>query len=225
MVCTRWEVLSLGYFSRNRYWGEQDDVSYRPALCTSVFVEIGGERLIIDPPVTGQDMADMLDRRTGLTVGDIDCVYVTHCHSDHYIGLEAFPNARLFTAPEDLEGVRRVVLNAENNSLLRGVFQNRESLAARLEAAGEEIIPGVKLFRLPGHTLGLAGAVFQAAAGTVAVTGDAVMTADFFRDRRGYYNSADMALSAASIDKIAGTADIVVPGHGNYFWARAHMAD
>ena len=51
----------------------------------------------------------------------------------------------------------------------------------------------------------------------VAVAGDSVMTRDFFKDRRGYYNSADFAASAHSIDLLMEKADIVVPGHGNYF--------
>jgi glyoxylase-like metal-dependent hydrolase (beta-lactamase superfamily II) len=51
----------------------------------------------------------------------------------------------------------------------------------------------------------------------VAVVGDAVMTRDFFDEKRGYFNSVDMGLSAESMKKLAKTADIVVPGHGNYF--------
>jgi glyoxylase-like metal-dependent hydrolase (beta-lactamase superfamily II) len=51
----------------------------------------------------------------------------------------------------------------------------------------------------------------------VVVAGDAVATRDFWRERRGYFNCADFDLSARSRDKIAGLADIVVPGHDNYF--------
>ena len=70
---------------------------------------------------------------------------------------------------------------------------------------------------LPGHTPGLAGLLFASEDGMVAVAGDSVMTRDFFKDRRGYYNSADFAASARSIDLLMEKADIVVPGHGNYF--------
>ena len=35
----RFTILTLGCFSRNRYWGEEDAKSYRRALCTSTLIE------------------------------------------------------------------------------------------------------------------------------------------------------------------------------------------
>ena len=89
--------------------------------------------------------------------------------------------------------------------------------AKRFFAAGAEIVTGIRVLPLPGHTPGLAGLLFASEDGMVAVAGDSVMTRDFFKDRRGYYNSADFAASARSIDLLMEKADIVVPGHGNYF--------
>jgi hypothetical protein len=45
-----------------------------------------------------------------------------------------------------------------------------------------------------------------------------VATRDFWRERRGYYNCVDFDLSTKSMDKIAGLADLVVPGHDNFFF-------
>ena len=213
----RWAVLSLGYFSRNRYWGEDEGTTYRSPLCTSTFVEINGARLVIDPPVYGRQMEEMLDQRTGLTVDKIDYVFITHYHSDHYVGLGCFPKARLLAAPGDLERLREVLYGAHEKKHLRDMFPNAGELAARVEPAGKQIMPGVELVELPGHTPGLAGAMFEGPEGRIVAAGDAVMTADFFRDRLGYYNSVDFGLSKKSIEKIAEIADIVVPGHSNYF--------
>ncbi|MCL2068856.1 MAG: MBL fold metallo-hydrolase [Oscillospiraceae bacterium] len=212
----RWAVLSLGYFSRNRYWGEDEANSYRSALCTSVFVEIGGKRLVIDPPVSGKAMDEMLDQRTGLKPGDIDCVFITHSHFDHFVGLGSFPNAELLCAPGDYESIRLTLTEPSDENITKQLPE-RLSLAERLRPAGAQIIPGVELIELPGHTLGLAGALFTAAEGKVLVAGDSVMTADHFKNRQGYYNSADFEKSSVSIDKMAAIADIVVPGHSNYF--------
>ena len=44
-----------------------------------------------------------------------------------------------------------------------------------------------------------------------------VPTRDFWRERRGYYNCVDFDLSTKSMNKVAGLADIVVPGHANFF--------
>jgi glyoxylase-like metal-dependent hydrolase (beta-lactamase superfamily II) len=51
----------------------------------------------------------------------------------------------------------------------------------------------------------------------VVIAADVAMNRAFFEDRRGYFNSADMALAAQTIDTLAQSADIIVPGHDNYF--------
>jgi len=220
IIAKRWAVLSLGYFSRNRYWGEDEGKAYRSALCTSVFVEIGDKKLIIDPPVGGEDMAAMLDQRTGLKTNDIDVIFVTHCHFDHYVGLGCFPNAELLTAPGDFDDIRKQLLEGTDENFIKAL-PNREALAEKIRPADDEIVQGVELIRLPGHTLGLAGAMFNAKEGKVIVAGDSVMTADHFKNRQGYYNSVDFDISSESIEKMASLADVVVPGHSNYFLVKS----
>lgn len=198
----RFTILTLGYFSRNRYWGEEDAKSYRRALCTSTLIETPqGARILVDPAVSGAALAQVLDERCGLRPEAVDYVYVTHRHGDHYVGMADLPRAVWLAAPGDAGEIRRAL----------------PQHAKRIFAAGAEIVPGVQVLPLPGHTPGLAGLLFASEDGMVAVAGDSVMTRDFFKDRRGYYNSADFAASARSIDLLMEKADIVVPGHGNYF--------
>lgn len=198
----RFTILTLGCFSRNRYWGEEDAKSYRRALCTSTLIETPqGARILVDPAVSGAALAQVLDERCGLRPEAVDYVYVTHRHGDHYVGMADLPRAVWLAAPGDAGEIRRAL----------------PQHADRIFAAGAEIVPGVQVLPLPGHTPGLAGLLFASEDGTVAVAGDSVMTRDFFKDRRGYYNSADFAASARSIDLLMEKADIVVPGHGNYF--------
>ena len=198
----RFTILTLGCFSRNRYWGEEDAKSYRRALCTSTLIETPqGARILVDPAVSGAALAQVLDERCGLRPEAVDYVYVTHRHGDHYAGMADLPRAVWLAAPGDAGEIRRALPQP----------------AKRIFAAGAEIVPGVQVLPLPGHTPGLAGLLFASEDGMVAVAGDSVMTRDFFKDRRGYYNSADFAASARSIDLLMEKADIVVPGHGNYF--------
>lgn len=198
----RFTILTLGCFSRNRYWGEEDAKSYRRALCTSTLIETPqGARIPVDPAVSGAALAQVLDERCGLRPEAVDYVYVTHRHGDHYVGMADLPRAVWLAAPGDAGEIRRAL----------------PQHAKRIFAAGAEIVPGVQVLPLPGHTPGLAGLLFASEDGMVAVAGDSVMTRDFFKDRRGYYNSADFAASARSIDLLMEKADIVVPGHGNYF--------
>jgi glyoxylase-like metal-dependent hydrolase (beta-lactamase superfamily II) len=197
-----WQVLTLGRFSRNRYWGEDEGKAYRSAICTSTLIRADGCNILVDPSLPSPGMEAALDGCTGIKPTQVDIVYITHCHGDHFTGLNVFSNAKWLCAPEEVTQIRS---------------QLPESDAGRMQPADDEIVPGVRLIPLPGHTLGLAGLTFESVDGIVAVVGDAVMTRDFFNDRRGYFNSVDKEQSSRSIELLAVSADIIVPGHGNYF--------
>ncbi|MDR1062013.1 MAG: MBL fold metallo-hydrolase [Clostridiales bacterium] len=206
-----YHVLTIGQFSRNCFWGEDDGRAYRGAVCTSTLVK-GAKNIVADPSLPPEEMAAVLYNRSGLRPEAIDAVFVTHAHGDHYVGIECFPNAKWYMSATDLE------------AMLASADGRERELAGRMIPASPGFVEGVGLLAAPGHTLGTAAMLFDSADGRVAVCGDAAMTRDFFRARKGYYNSADFALSAQSIDRLAEAADIVVPGHGNYFINRRQGA-
>jgi len=219
-----WTVLTLGRFSRNRYWGEDESRAHRSAVCTSTLIRAPGCNILVDPSLPGPEMAIALDGGTGLKLTDINIVYITHAHGDHFIGLDMFTNARILIPAGEFDAVASALPKGSahlGHNTTQGEFDAIASalpdLTARLEPAGAEIAPSVAVLPLPGHTLGLAGLLFDSRDGVVAVAGDAVMTRDFFDDRHGYFNSVNQELSAQSINTLAGAADVVVPGHGNYF--------
>lgn len=198
----RYTVLTLGCFSRNRYWGEDDAKSYRRALCTSTLITTEtGKRILVDPAVCGKELGQILDERCGIKPEDIDYVFVTHHHGDHYVGMTDLPQATWLVAPGDAAQIQQAL----------------PQCAKRIFPAADSIVPGVEVIALPGHTLGLCGLLFDSEDGVVVIAGDSVMTRDFFKDRRGYYNSVDFEASSRSIDLLMERADIVIPGHGNYF--------
>ena len=49
----RCDIVTVGNLSRNRYWGESDEVAVRRVLCTSTLVRGDGFCLLVDPPVGG----------------------------------------------------------------------------------------------------------------------------------------------------------------------------
>ena len=206
----RWDVLTLGHLSRNRYWGESDDRAYREPLCTCILIRTAGFSVVVDPGLPPEEMVRVLDRRAGLTSGSIDMVFLTHFHGDHRVGLEAFPDADWRIAPSEFEHER---------SQLAASSPDRE-LLERLRPAGSELIPGITVIETPGHSAGHASLVFESAGKRIAVAGDAVMTRNFFQHRDYYFNTVDPDAAVSSIRIIASAADIVVPGHDNYFLNR-----
>ncbi len=199
----RWDVVTIGNLSRNRYWGESDDRGVRAAICTCTLVAGDGFRLLVDPSLAdAADMARELDRRTGLKPADVTAVFITHEHGDHYAGLAHFPDAQWLAAPPVAE-----VLNKSGK------------WSRRIEGVTGRLFDAVEVIVTPGHTPTHHSLRFDCDSLSVVLAGDAVATRDFFRARRGYFNAVDFALSARTMDQLAGLADIIVPGHDNYFLA------
>lgn len=200
----RWDVITIGNISRNRYWGEGDDRGRRPALCTCTLVRAKGFVLLVDPSIEDAErMAAELDRRSGLKPADVNRVFVTHAHNDHHAGLRHFADATWLASPGVAESI------------------NRESRYPKaIEPAGSKIDGLVDVIPTPGHTPDHHSLRFDCEGMSVVISGDAVMTRDFFRERRGYFNSVDPAVASATITRLAELAGIIVPGHDNYFLTR-----
>jgi glyoxylase-like metal-dependent hydrolase (beta-lactamase superfamily II) len=197
----RWDVVTIGNLSRNRYWGESDARGVRSAICTCTVVQGEGFRLIVDPSLSSADeMAKELDRRTGLKLRDLTAAFVTHDHGDHWFGLAHFPEAQWLAAPD-----------------VAAALNQTRKLPKPVEAITGRLFDALEIMPTPGHTLSHRSLRFDCDGLSVVIAGDAVPTRDFWRERRGYYNCVDFELSAKTMDTIAGLADLVVPGHDNYF--------
>ena len=197
----RWDVITIGNLSRNRYWGEGDAKGVRAAICTTTVITGENFRLLVDPSLAdAQQMAKELDRRTGLKPSDIAAVFVTHEHGDHWAGLANFPDAKWFAGP-----------------IVAEILSKNGKFKKPIEPATGKLFEVVDVMPTPGHTAGHTSLRFDCDGKSIIAAGDAVATHDFFRDRRGYFNAVDFALSAKTMDRMAEAADIIIPGHDNYF--------
>jgi glyoxylase-like metal-dependent hydrolase (beta-lactamase superfamily II) len=210
MTDARWHILTIGHLSRNKFWGESDDRAYRTPLCTSTLILLDDRTIVVDPSCAPDEMVDVLHRRSGLQPAAVDTVFLTHFHGDHRVGITAFPQARwCMAAPE---------IDAWTAQVTPGSPELR--LLAQLEPVTGELAPGIELLSTPGHTSTHTSLSFTTHGLRVVVAGDAVMTHDFFLARDVYFNTVDRAAAVRSIATIADQADIVVPGHDNYFLNR-----
>ncbi len=210
MAEVRWHVLTIGHLSRNKFWGESDDQAYRAPLCTSTLIKLGDRTIVVDPGCAPNEMAHVLHQRTGLRPEAVDTVFLTHFHGDHRVGITAFPQARWCMAASEIQAwTAQVAPDSTERHLL-----------SRLEPVVDELAPGITLLPTPGHTSTHTSLSFRSAGWHVVVAGDAAMTQDFFLARDVYFNTVDRAAAVQSIETIADLADIVVPGHDNYFLNR-----
>ncbi|NBD24710.1 MBL fold metallo-hydrolase [Paenibacillus glycinis] len=203
----RWDVLTIGHLSRNKFWGESSDKAYRSPRCTCTLIRLNERTIIVDPSCPPEEMIRVLDQRTGLKAEQITDVFLTHFHGDHRYGIEAFPDARRFMARREIDHCRGQLPPDSPEGLLLD----------RLIPVDHSLTPGIQIVHTPGHSEGHSSLVFDSGGLTVVVAGDAAMTRDFFRARDYYFNTTDPEAAVHSIDRIAAIADIVIPGHDNYF--------
>lgn len=209
----RWHIVTNGHLSRNKFWGEAENVMYHPVLATSIVIESEYGNILVDPSMDGKAMTEAVFNHCGLRAEEIDIIYSTHCHLDHWMGLSEFPNAKCYMAKGDLEDLRGWQPYFDEPT---------RQIIDRLNPAEGELVPGMKLIPLPGHTLGIQGLLFDGPEGKILVTGDAVMGVEFFQAKEGYFYSACPEQAAKSVEQAAEVADYIIPGHGNYFSVKAY---
>lgn len=121
----------------------------------------------------------------GVTRESVDRVLITHLHGDHALGLfdgEAphFPNARILVPAPELGFFTDADKRLSTPENRRGGFAIAETLLRlypeRVDAisGSGDILPGVTLIPLPGHTLGQSGYLVENGGRDLLLWGDAV---------------------------------------------------
>lgn len=208
MAEARWCLLNIGTLSQNKLWGETE--RRRIPYCTMTLIRAGAATILVDPTRPPEEMARYLDDASGLALDQVDIIFLTHFHHDHFRGIEAFPHA---------------IWLMEENELAIWWEQAQEGsreqeILDRIEAAQPQIAPGVELFLTPGHTPHHTSLLLHAQGMRVMVAGDAVMTYGHYLARYPYADHAHHEQALRSMDRAVQAADIVIPGHGNYFYTR-----
>jgi len=161
-------------------------------------------------------------KKIGLNPEDIDILICTHLHWDHCFNNHKFKNAHILVQREEIRyAIAPLPMHAlfyESQMIgMRPPWLNAlESI--EIVDGDREIVPGIELVKIPGHTPGFQGVKIKTSAGNYFIAGD---FCPLFENWEGvpplkhvaspiHVNLEDYYESFEKVEKIA---DFVLPGH------------
>jgi glyoxylase-like metal-dependent hydrolase (beta-lactamase superfamily II) len=160
--------------------------------------------------------------RVGVRAEDVPLALVTHLHWDHWAGFRHFPAAEFWIQREEVafwtgpvaryEAYKASAHPAALAELVRLNYGNR----VRLIDGEREVLPGLRVHRLGGHTAGLQIVSVETARGRVVLTSDA---SHFYRNVERlqpvqiFTDLPAMLAGFETIRALAGSSGLVVAGH------------
>ena len=192
-----------------------------PALC-GVFLIEGPDangrptRLLVDPAHVGRRpfLWDALAARN-LTPQDIDMVAVTHAHWDHVQNIDVFAHAPLLLHPDEYQYSLYPHINDWATPSWTGLML--ETMKIEEVREGDEIMPGVGIVDMPGHSPGSIGITVETADGLCVITGDAIHFAGVALTKVNPLVFWNVEQATRSIERVVDLADVIYPGHDQPF--------
>ena len=158
----------------------------------------------------------------GVRPEEIEIVINTHLHWDHCFNNECFPNARILVQKKELQyAIAPLPIHAlYYESQLIHMRPPWVKAIERIEAIeGDlEILPGVSVVTLPGHSKGFQGVLIDTAKGRHLIAGDTCPKEENWRGNSQSKHipssiHVDLEEYFGTFQKIEGIADVVIPGH------------
>jgi glyoxylase-like metal-dependent hydrolase (beta-lactamase superfamily II) len=173
--------------------------SYK-ASPTSTLIKDSGKIILVDPGANKQKLLDALKER-GLETKDINIVFLTHYHPDHFLNIKLFDGVDIYDGST--------------------IYRDDEEF----EYSGN--IPGtnIQVIPTPGHAHEHVSLLVNTKKGKVCVAGDLWWWMDNTKqkiDTKSLLSLKDPFVKdkkalLKSRKKILSTADIIIPGHGKMF--------
>lgn len=222
------KLLSDGYFfldkgllvyGKTQYYGQKYKCALKPLLVRS-----REERVLIDTgigelpekyrkfyPTERKITLEKSLKKEGLRPEDITIVINTHLHMDHCGNNCLFKSAKFYVQQDEVE-----YANAPHRFQKGGYMKEMFGPVSYIGISGEmEIIPGVKVFRTPGHTPGHQSVIIDNEDKTYIYCGDVAPLRENLEDRNivGILYNPVQALE--SIDVLRGINGIHIYSHDN----------
>ena len=163
----------------------------------------------------------------GVTPADVDLVLLTHLHFDHAGGATCldpagqlapvFPNARYLVQRRDLDNARRPSLRERASYLPKNWEPLEQAGVLDTVQGAAEILPGLSVRPVPGHTPGLQAVVVQGQDRRLLFIADLIPTSHHLRPAWVMGYDLDVATCVEQrlrlLDEVAGTGDVLVFEH------------
>ncbi|MGY5858125.1 MAG: MBL fold metallo-hydrolase [Candidatus Thorarchaeota archaeon] len=179
---------------------------------TVTLVKTDGLNILIDPGWQDSGKPDRLLNDLhyfGLAPDDIDEIFITHWHHDHWNGISLFPSIRVTFA-----GIGEGVVKKH----LKGDAEGRELV---LLSEGEDWHSGLEIISTTGHTSHDHSVKMHLKDKTYIASGDAIVSKMYYETKTFFPNQrveTHMDNLLASYDKIVSQADFIIPGHDGPFY-------
>jgi glyoxylase-like metal-dependent hydrolase (beta-lactamase superfamily II) len=159
--------------------------------CTVTLIKDNGKNIIVDPGTTKtpNEIEEKL-KAEGLKLEDIDMVFLTHSHYDHFKNVGIFPNARIIEYWGAWDG---------------------DKISSRKQKFFSD---DIELLKTPGHSLDSLSLIVKTDQGKIAVVGDL-----WWQENFPEYDKVAQDNEVLKIERqrILELADHIIPGHGNIF--------
>ena len=219
MATTRIDIISIGTLSRNRLWNESTAV--RTAHATTTLIRTGKRTILVDPGLPPPALGARLYERTGLKPDAIDQIFLTNARPAHRAGLSLFSKAKVLIHELERQAARsqleHLIEGAPEEDIDRAAMEKELELIESFKIADDKLAENVDLFPLFGYTPGTCGLLVTSPLSSTLIAGDAVPTLDHFLAGQVLPDSYDIKAAQESMAEVYEIADLIVPGHDNWF--------
>jgi len=188
------------------------------SLATVSLVETDGQSILIDTGWEGRSDRSLLPKEKnrlvmellyfGIQLEDIDEIFITHWHGDHWENIYLFPEAVICYAGCSSSYVKNnlSMISADNE--------------IRMLREGEEWHTGLEILSTDGHSDHDHSVVIQYEKNTFVAAGDAIVSKMYYHTETFFPNDRVINFQKelkASFGKIVAIADFIIPGHDGPF--------
>jgi glyoxylase-like metal-dependent hydrolase (beta-lactamase superfamily II) len=161
-------------------------------------------------------------RALGIEPGSVETIIISHMHYDHVGNYDLFPRARYHLQDDEMgyatgrsmcHRALRLPFEIEDViAMVRKLFAGRVAF----HSGADEIVPGVTVHRIGGHSKGLQSVRVKTRRGYVMLAADAAHLYAHLDSGRIFpttYNLGEVVEGYETLKKLATSRDHVVPGH------------